>query len=153
VIESNGQVLPYPIPLTQERVVLGLGHHVIEWTSTDLAILDWQDVEIVPAVRATGAVTIGDRARIVSGEDNAVVVNAGNGLTRVGIDAEIGGLFTRGAVEVLDSARIEGDIEAGGPVMLGTDVEVFGTISENADVFVPTTSPMDVDGTSGTETV
>jgi hypothetical protein len=80
---------------------------------------------------ASNQLTLADR---VQTPQNALLVSAGTALTRVGVDARIGSLQSRGPVELRDRARATGAILSGGSVTLGNGAGADGGIKANAAV-------------------
>ena len=80
---------------------------------------------------ASASLVLADRVETVG---NPLLVAAGNGLTRIGVDARIGTLRSLGPVDLRDRARARGSIASGGTVTLGNGAGADGGIRSNVSV-------------------
>jgi hypothetical protein len=81
---------------------------------------------------AQGNLSIADRVKIKKQDGTfAPVVNAGSTGTNVGVSAQVGDLWTRAAVELRDSSKVNGNLRSMGPLTLRTGASVTGTTTQN----------------------
>ncbi len=94
---------------------------------------------------ATRSLTLGDRSmagRAAPGPDqtlDALITNTGTGTTRIGNDAHVGDILSKGPVTLGDRAGVEGFVRSGGSIGLGNGAYVVGSKLANATFAAPLT--------------
>jgi hypothetical protein len=140
VVASNGTTLTTPIPVVAGQVQVPPGLHTIRWTASDSggATEATQTVRVSPAIQARESFLLSDRAvvRQPSGV-GAALLNSGTGLTRVGNDARPGGIYSVGAVQVLDRAVLSAGITSAGSISVSPSATVPGPIAPFSQVLLP----------------
>lgn len=89
------------------------------------------------AIYAQGELRINDRAQVVSGDAPGAVVNAGNQQTHLGVDSEMGDVWSEAHVFAAERAFIDGDLSTGGELTEQNNVIVTGELSENTALEFP----------------
>jgi hypothetical protein len=128
VVASTNPLVALPLALDGANVTLPVGAHTIRWVGSDSSgnstTVD-QVIEVVPAVYATEHLDLRDRARVVAPSGGyAPVGNFGMELTRVGVEAYVGDIFSQAPVDLRDRAYVQGSVQSAGLVSLGDDVTV-----------------------------
>jgi hypothetical protein len=141
VITSNGKPLSPPLPIQNGQARLPVGVHVVRWTATDgsgNSSTATQTINVRPAIEASDAIAIDDRATIVvAGGGFAILGDSGTGLTDIGVQAQTGSLITKGAVFLRDRSIVNGDILAGGAITKQNLTTITGTSTQNTAVTIP----------------
>jgi hypothetical protein len=81
---------------------------------------------------AGSKLVVTDRVQITG--PATTLVSGGTALTKVGVDAQIGSLVSRGPVEMGDRARASGSVLSGGAVTLGQGAGATGGVKPNAAI-------------------
>ncbi len=85
---------------------------------------------------ASGEMQLADR---VTTSPDAVLVNAGNGVLEIGVDAVVGPVLSKGSVQLRNFGQVFGDLRTGGSLTVQSGGEVLGDVVEGTD---PGASPL-----------
>lgn len=108
IIETNGTVLPAPIPIVDGEAYVPRGSVVVRWTATDTQgrtdqVEQTFETMARPALAASASLNMGDRFSVLepSGVDGAVL-NFGVGPTVLNVEGRVGELSSVSQVEFRD---------------------------------------------------
>jgi hypothetical protein len=140
VISKNGTPLSPPIAVTNGQVSLPAGSYVVQWTGSDginTSSPVLQTVTVLPKIQTADTFILDDSAFIKdSSGQPGLILNSGNGITRVGVAATSGSITSYAAVDVRNQAKVTGNVTSHGLVTAPPGT-VTGTITQNAAVVLP----------------
>ncbi len=135
VISTNGAALNPPRTIPASGVIsLVPGTHVVRWSITagGSVTTTQQTVYVVSGTTAGGSFLVADRAKVMSGPTAyGSIVNAGNGLTEVGVQSHIGDITSVANVSVRDRGNVHGFIKTSGVVTRQNQTTVTGPIQQH----------------------
>lgn len=92
------------------------------------------------AAYANGSLRVQDRASVVNKSDGpAKVVNAGQSLTRIGVSALTGDLWSRASVDLASNSTIAGDLTTASGATQATGATVTGSLNTNVSLELEST--------------
>jgi hypothetical protein len=97
-----------------------------------------QTVTVRPAIEASDAIAIDDRAQVkVQGSGFAELGNGGHGTVNVGVQSQTGTILAEGDVFLRDRSIVNGSVLAAGAITTQNQVTVTGSATQHTTVALP----------------
>lgn len=100
-------------------------------------------------VAATEWLEIGDRATVLDGSAWGNVTNSGTGVVRIGTDAHVGSVWTKGLLDLRDRVTVHGNVVSA-TLSQGNQVSILGSVSTQlpsaSDILRPAPSFANIGG-------
>jgi hypothetical protein len=140
IISVNGVPVSNP-PFTGNQVSVGIGTTVIQWSASDggNSASATQTVTVGPRMESGQSFLVDDRAKVIvaAGGALAAASNAGSGQIKLGSQAQTGGLFSVGPINVPGQATIGGDVISAAAANVSKAASVSGTVVSFGSVSLP----------------